>query len=68
MTNARTTYRENDVRGSSRVRLVVLLYDQIIQDLAKAAQAIEQDQIELRNQVPQSRDTGDRSSAVAARL
>ena len=48
MTNARTTYRENDVRGSSRVRLVVLLYDQIIQDLAKAAQAIEQDQIELR--------------------
>src|ERR1039458_6912420 len=48
MTNPRTTYRENDVRGSSRVRLVVLLYDQIIQDLAKAAQAIEQDQIELR--------------------
>jgi flagellar protein FliS len=48
MTNARTTYRENDVRGSSPVRLVVLLYDQIIQDLTKAAQAIEQDQIELR--------------------
>lgn len=48
MTNARTTYRENDVRGSSPVRLVVLLYDQIIQDLNNAAQAIEQNQIELR--------------------
>jgi flagellar secretion chaperone FliS len=48
MNNARTTYRENDVRGSSRVRLVVLLYDQIIQDLTKAAQAIEENKIELR--------------------
>lgn len=48
MTNARTTYRENDVHGSSPVRLVVLLYDQIIQDLTKAAQAIEQNQVELR--------------------
>jgi flagellar secretion chaperone FliS len=48
MTNARTTYRENDVRGASAVRLVVLLYDQLIQDLTQAAQAIEQNDIELR--------------------
>ena len=50
MTNARTAYRENDVRGASPVRLVVLLYDQIIQDLTQAAQAMEQDEIELRTQ------------------
>ena len=48
MTNARTAYRENDVRGASPVRLVVLLYDQIIQDLTQAAQAMEQNEIELR--------------------
>lgn len=48
MTNPRSAYRENDVRGSSPVRLVVLLYDQVIQDLTKAAQALEQNEIELR--------------------
>jgi flagellar secretion chaperone FliS len=48
MTNARSTYRENDVRGASPVRLVVLLYEQMIQDLTQAAQAIEQNDIELR--------------------
>jgi flagellar protein FliS len=48
MTNPRTVYRENDVRGATAVRLVVLLYEQMIQDLTQAAQAIEQNDIELR--------------------
>jgi flagellar biosynthetic protein FliS len=48
MTNPRTSYRENDVRGSSPLRLVVLLYEQIIRDLGQAAQAIEQNDIRLR--------------------
>lgn len=51
MTNARTTYRENGVRGATAVRLVVLLYEQIIQDLAQAAQAIEQNDIVLRTKL-----------------
>ncbi len=51
MTNARTAYRENDVRGASSVRLVVLLYDQLIQDLIRAAHAIEQNDVELRTQM-----------------
>jgi len=48
MTNARTSYRENAVPGASAVRLVVLLYEQLIQDLTQAAQAIEQNDIEWR--------------------
>jgi flagellar protein FliS len=48
MTSPRTAYRENDVRGASPVRLVVLLYEQMIQDLTQAAQAIEQNDILLR--------------------
>jgi len=48
MTNPRTTYRENDVRGATAVRLVVLLYEQLVQDLTHAAQAFEQNEIELR--------------------
>ena len=51
MTDARTTYRENDVRGATAVRLVVLLYEQIIQDLTQAAQAIEQNDIVLRTKL-----------------
>ena len=51
MTNARTAYRENDVRGATSVRLVVLLYDQLIQDLIRAAHAIEQDDVELRTKM-----------------
>jgi flagellar secretion chaperone FliS len=50
MTNPRTAYREADVRGASAVRLVVLLYEQIIQDLIHAAQAFEQNEIEVRTQ------------------
>jgi flagellar biosynthetic protein FliS len=48
MTNAPKAYREADVRGATAVRLVVLLYEQIIRDLSQAAQAIEQNDIELR--------------------
>jgi flagellar protein FliS len=51
MTNPRTVYRENDVRGASSVRLVVLLYEQLIQDLVRAAQAIEENDIELRTKI-----------------
>jgi flagellar secretion chaperone FliS len=48
MTNVPNAYREADVRGATAVRLVVLLYEQIIRDLTQAAQAIEQDDIMLR--------------------
>jgi len=48
MTNPRTAYRENDVRGATAIRLVVLLYEQLVQDLSQALQAIEQNDIELR--------------------
>ena len=51
MTNPRTAYRENDVRGATSVRLVVLLYDQLIQDLIRAAHAIEQNDVELRTKM-----------------
>jgi flagellar secretion chaperone FliS len=48
MTNPRTAYREANVRGATAVRLVVLLYEQAIQDLTQAAQAMEENNIELR--------------------
>lgn len=48
MTDACTSYRENDIRAASPVRLVILLYDQLIQDLNQASQAIEQNEIERR--------------------
>lgn len=48
MTNPRTAYRENDVRGATAVRLVVLLYEQLVQDLRQALQALEQNDVELR--------------------
>jgi flagellar protein FliS len=48
VTNPRTAYRENDVRGATAVRLVVLLYEQLVQDLSQALHAIEQNDIELR--------------------
>jgi len=46
--DARFIYREAAVRGASRVRLVVLLYEQIIADLERAAKAMEQGNIEVR--------------------
>jgi flagellar protein FliS len=48
MTNARTAYREADASGATAVRLVVLLYEQVIQDLSQAVQAMEQNNIEYR--------------------
>ena len=48
MSNPRISYRENDVRGATATRLVVLLYEQLIQDLSKGLQAIEQNDIETR--------------------
>jgi flagellar protein FliS len=50
MTSPRTAYRENDVCGASPSRLVVLLYDQLVQDLSLAFRAEEQGEIELRTQ------------------
>jgi len=48
MTNPRTAYRETNGHGATAVRLVVLLYEQIIQDLTQATQAIEENNTELR--------------------
>jgi flagellar protein FliS len=48
VTNARTAYREADASGATAVRRVVLLYEQLIQDLSQAAQAMEQKNIEHR--------------------
>jgi flagellar secretion chaperone FliS len=44
----RTAYRQSDARGATSLRLVVLLYEQIIQDLRQASLAIDQNNIELR--------------------
>jgi flagellar secretion chaperone FliS len=46
--NIQQSYREATVRGASPVELVVRLYEQVIEDLRRAAIAIEQNQIELR--------------------
>ena len=48
MTSPRSAYRENDVRGASPSRLIVLLYDQLVQDLNHALQALEQNEVEQR--------------------
>jgi flagellar secretion chaperone FliS len=44
----RVAYRQADARGATSLRLVVLLYEQIIQDLRQASMAIDHNQIELR--------------------
>jgi len=48
MTDARNSYRESLVRGATPVRLVILLYEQIIEDLRGAAKAVESNQVEKR--------------------
>jgi flagellar protein FliS len=48
MTNAHNAYRDNDVRGATAVRLVILLYEKAILDLTQAAQAMDENNIELR--------------------
>lgn len=44
----RIAYRQADARGATSLRLVVMLYEQIIQDLRQASLAIDQNNIELR--------------------
>ncbi len=46
MNNARLAYQEAAVRGASPVRLTVLLYEQVIQDLTRAIDAIAQGKVE----------------------
>ena len=46
--DARTSYREANVRGASPVRLVVCLYEQAIEDLRRAVIAMEKGDIEVR--------------------
>lgn len=48
MRDARIVYRENAVRGASPVRLVVMLYEQMVEDLRRAAAAIEANRVEER--------------------
>ncbi len=48
MTDPQTAYRETAAGGASSVRLVILLYDQMVRDLRRAIGAIEQNQIEAR--------------------
>lgn len=50
MQQANFYYREAAARGASKVRLVVLLYEQIIRDLNTALQALEQNHIERRTE------------------
>lgn len=40
MSDARLAYQENAVRGARPVRLTILLYEQVIQDLGRASEAI----------------------------
>ena len=46
--DARTAYREAAVRGASAIGLVVLLYEQAIQDLQRALNAIKDKNVERR--------------------
>ncbi len=46
--NPGNAYRENAVAGSSPVRLLVLLYDQLIKDVRQALAAMERGDIEVR--------------------
>lgn len=48
MRDPRTAYREAAVRGATPVGMVILLYEQAVQDLNRAVEAIEQNDIERR--------------------
>jgi len=48
MTNVRNSYRETVVRGATPVRLVILLYEQVIDDLRRATKAVEDNDTENR--------------------
>ena len=61
-TDAKYAYRESAVQSASPVRLVVLLYEQIVQDLQRALNALERNDIEQR-----SREM-DRALAIVGQL
>jgi flagellar secretion chaperone FliS len=44
--NAKRAYQEASVRGANPVRLTILLYDQLIQDVSRAAAAVHTSRIE----------------------
>jgi flagellar protein FliS len=46
--DVRSSYRESAVRGASPVHLVILLYEQAIEDLRRAVIALEKGDIEAR--------------------
>lgn len=46
--DVRSAYRETSARGASPVQLILLLYEQVIQDLRRALAAIERRDIESR--------------------
>jgi len=46
MSNARRAYQEAAVRGASPVRLTILLYEQVVQDLTRAIDSIAQGRVE----------------------
>jgi flagellar secretion chaperone FliS len=46
--DARSLYRESAVRGASPVGFVILLYEQMIEDLRRAVDALDHKQIEPR--------------------
>ena len=48
MNRARKAYREADAQSASGARMVVLLYEQMIQDLTHAAKAMDENNIEYR--------------------
>jgi flagellar secretion chaperone FliS len=48
MSDARNYYREAAVNGATSVQLVVLLYEQIVDDLRKASKAIREKRIDAR--------------------
>ena len=45
--NAKRAYQEAAVRGASPVRLTILLYDQVIQDVARADEALAGERVEV---------------------
>jgi|SRR5438552_17985654 len=61
-TDAKHAYRESAVHSASPVRLVMLLYEQIVQDLQCALNALERNDIEQR-----SREM-DRALAIVGQL
>jgi flagellar secretion chaperone FliS len=46
--NPRRTYREAAVAGASPVRLIIMLYEQVLEDLGRALTALRQGDIESR--------------------